>query len=281
MQAARSIDTWRTRTVIRGPVTIEDTNIARAWVRALGALCERGVKEITPLVVSIVGPDDGSPTGNTAVERGLDAALIAAGKYPTHTVANTIFPVGLWNTAAPRQLLFDRYAALLPRIKRVRQNRLGTYFERLIAFGPGGHNQLERIISAYRSGIHRRSALQASLFDPLRDQTAQPRRGFPCLQQVAFVPIEEDGVGVTGFYATQYILDRGYGNYLGLARLGTFVAHELGRRLRQVTCIAAVAQLGQGVALATARNLRDQFEPVVDVPAAVGSAAQIIEGAAS
>jgi hypothetical protein len=280
MPVAQPIGTWRIRTVTRGPVTIEDSDLARAWVRALVALCERGVQELTPLIVSATGRDGGSPTDNPAIERALDAALIAAGKYPTHTVANTIFPMGLWNPAAPRQVLFDRYVALLPRLKRVPQNRLGTYFERLVAFSPGGHNQLERIISTYQRGIHRRSAMQASLFDPLRDQTAQPRRGFPCLQQVAFVPIEEDGIGVTGFYATQYILDRGYGNYLGLARLGAFMAHELGRRLRQVVCIAAVAQLGQNVALASARNLRDQLRPAVELGAPAGSTAQAIEGAA-
>lgn len=264
----------------RGPVTIEDSDLGRAWVRAIDALCERGVQEITPLVVSITGRDGGPPTDNPVVECALDATLIAAGKYPTHTVANTIFPVRLWNPSAPRQLLFDRYSALLPRIKRVRQNRLGTYFERLVAFDRGGHNQLERIISTYRRGIHRRSALQASLFDPLRDQTAQPRRGFPCLQQVAFVPMEEDGLGVTAFYAMQYIFDRGYGNYLGLARLGAFVAHELGRRLRQVACIAAVAKLGQNVPVASARNLRDQLQPAVEAGTPAGDAARSIEGAA-
>jgi len=260
-----------------GPVIIEDSDLARAWVRALDALCDRGVQEISPLVVSVTGRDGGSPADNPAVERTLDAALIAVGKYPTHTVANTIFPSSLWTPSAPRQVLFDRYMRIRPRLKRY--SPYGTYFGRLASFGSGGHNQLEKIISTYQGGVHRRTALQASLFDPLLDQTAQRQRGFPCLQQVAFMPIEEDGLSVTGFYAMQYILDRGYGNYLGLARLGAFVAHELGRRLRRVICIAAVAQLGRNATMASARTLRDQLKPMFEGDTAVGNAVQPIEGA--
>lgn len=43
---------------------------------------------------------------------------------------------------------------------------------------------------------------------------------------------------MTAFYATQHILNKAYGNYLGLARLGEFVASEVGLTLKNLTCIA-------------------------------------------
>jgi len=41
----------------------------------------------------------------------------------------------------------------------------------------------------------------------------------------------------------QYLFERAYGNYLGLKRLGEFMAHEMSLRLERVICIAAVGKL--------------------------------------
>ena len=164
-----------------------------------------------------------------------------------HEVANTIFPISLWNPHADRRQLYERYRRILPRVARDRRNRYGLYFERLIAFGhdasfQDGVNQLEHIIQTWHSGNHRRTALQAAIFDPTKDHTNQRQRGFPCLQEVTFAPVGADELSVTGFYATQYIFERAYGNYLGLCRLGRFMAHEMGRDLVQVTCVASPAK---------------------------------------
>ena len=42
--------------------------------------------------------------------------------------------------------------------------------------GNNGVNQLEHIIQTWHKGNHRRTALQAGLFDPLKDHTDQPVR---------------------------------------------------------------------------------------------------------
>ena len=76
------------------------------------------------------------------------------------------------------------------------------------------------------------------------DHTNQRQRGFPCLHQVAFSPLGQGRLAVTGFYGTQHIFRRGYGNYIGLCELGQFMARGLGLQLSRVTCIAAVAELG-------------------------------------
>lgn len=222
---------------------IEDDNLSRAWGRAARPMLVRGgPKEIAPLCVSITGFDAGVPREDAGIRLALDRALVAAGKQDCHTVANTIFPKSMWNLNAARAFLFERYARLLPRLRNASvKNRHGLYFERLITGGPESHpNQLDFVIENYRSrkGV-RRSALQVAVYDAARDQSAAAQRGFPCLQHVTFAPVGRE-LNVNAFYATQYVLERAYGNYLGLCRLGEFMAHELDLTLARVTCFTGI-----------------------------------------
>ena len=84
--------------------------------------------------------------------------------------------------------------------------------------------------------------LQAATFDPKVDHTKAALRGFPCLQQVSFAVQDDKTIAVNGFYAFQYIGKRAYGNYVGLCRLGHFVAHELGTELSRMTCFSGIAK---------------------------------------
>ena len=52
-------------------------------------------------------------------------------------------------------------------------------------------------------------------------------------------------LAVTGVYATQDIVDKAYGNYVGLHRLGVFMAQEMGLKLDRLTCIATPAVRGR------------------------------------
>ncbi len=114
----------------------------------------------------------------------------------------------------------------------------------MVAYGPDRFNQLEHVIAAYNEGLHRRSALQVAIFDPGEDHTRQRQRGFPCIQQVGFAKVGETGLVVTAYLPMQYIFERAYGNYLGLSRLGQFVAHEIGLELKMVQCFVGVASRG-------------------------------------
>ena len=51
------------------------------------------------------------------------------------------------------------------------------------------------------------------------------------------------GLVVNAFYATQQLFDKAYGNYLGLARLGAFMAHEMRLPLVRLNVFAGVAKL--------------------------------------
>src|ERR1700729_973240 len=114
----------------------------------------------------------------------------------------------------------------------------------MISGGPKGEeNQLQFALSHFTARPKvRRSMLQVGVFQPAVDHTNAAQRGFPCLQQVSFAPTS-GGLAICAFYAVQYLMERGYGNYLGLCRLGRFVAHELKLPLAKVTCIAGIAEL--------------------------------------
>jgi hypothetical protein len=226
-------------------------------------LATRSDAELAPLVVSVTGFGNGEPVENEIVRTALDTCLETNKLQSVHTVANTIFPQSLWRDAeGDRKLFYATYLENLPSYVEMarKKNQLGLYFARLIAFHTdhktgerlsyvpqdleaADGNQLEFIIEHCRSPW-RRSMFQASIFDPLRDHTRSAQLGFPCLQHVSFVPdYNAKTFMLNAFYATQQAFDRAYGNYLGLYRLGAFVAQEAGLTFTRMTCFVGVEKM--------------------------------------
>lgn len=222
---------------------IEDENLSVAWARGLQVAAAASHSEVAPLVVSVTGfSAAGEFQESPELRCCFDTYLEASKLQSVETVANTIFPSSLWDPGKARQELFDRYERVFPRLRKM-GSRKGTYFQRMISGGPDDHpNQLDFVIDLFKSrtGV-RRSALQVCVFDPKRDHSASARLGFPCLQHLTFAPTKE-GLTLNAFYAVQYLVERAYGNYVGLCRLGRFVAYELQMPLVRVTCSAGIAQ---------------------------------------
>ncbi len=229
------------------PIVVTSENVSIAWAEAFIRVLEPG--SAPSLIVQIDASEYGIIEDEDVRSR-LSAALSQRKLSSIETVANTIFPNSLWNPDEHRQELFDRYKAIWPKIKKCRANCYGVYFQRLIAFpdfGDDGINQLEHIISTYGRGNHRHSAHQAAIYAPAIDATNQRQRGFPCLQQIAFsIDHDRDMLTVIAFYPTQHIFEKAYGNYLGLCRLGVFMAHELGMEFGGMQCFASHPKLGAG-----------------------------------
>ena len=251
---------------------IVDSNISSAWARAFLKVVEAG--EISPLVVVVEGLDGSAPTEIPKIRSALDREMAEQlGGLSCETVASTIFPTSLWNPEMDRNELYERYRKIYGRVKKHSRNRYGVYFQRLIGFGwdasfDNGVNQLEHIIQTWQRGNRRRSALQAAIVDPRKDHTHQPLRGFPCLQQVAFARDGKDGLSITGFYATQYMFERAYGNYLGLFHLGRFMAREMGLNLTKIVCIAtpAVRHQSKTSLHGLYKQVKDALADTVDEP---------------
>lgn len=231
------------------PVMISDSNLSRAWSRLLLTVLGGAGTEVSPLILSVSGFDEAVIVPeDPAVRQAVDELLKRKGRLTVEDVAFTIFPQRLWEMSrGDRTRLFTLYRATFPRWQAMNRkaNGRGLYFERMIMYGRGpcDGNQLEWILSQYgsRAGV-RRSMLQATTFDPGRDHVASAQLGFPCLQQVSFEPTAA-GLVVNAFYATQQIFDKAYGNYLGLAQLGAFMAHEMDMPLARVNVMVGVAKL--------------------------------------
>jgi hypothetical protein len=232
------------------PLFITSNNLSTAWSRVYLHILDNPGTEISPLIVSITGfNDNGEAREDAEVRKTLDAVLSDEDKVNVEDAAYTIFPQRLWQMAkGDRQRLFQMYrdwAFPAYKASNRRLNGRGLYFERLIAFGggPEAGNQLEWILKQYKQKPSiRRSMLQASIFDPTRDHVAQAQLGFPCLQHVSFLP-GKDGLSMNAFYATQQLLYRAYGNFLGLTQLGAFMAQEMGMPFVQMNVTAGVEKL--------------------------------------
>jgi hypothetical protein len=233
------------------PNIIEHDNLSHAWAELFLRIIDNPGTKTSTTVISLRCLGKGVCEDST-IRSALDACLTAFNKQQVQTVSNTIFPENLWKLSqGNRQVLFEKYISNLTRIKALNRakNCRGLYFERLIAFAPepngGINNQLEYIISQYNGNPgFRKSAFQASIFDPRRDHTKSGQLGFPCLQHLQFVPDnQERTLSVNAFYATQQVFEKAYGNYLGICRLGQFMAHEMNLPLDTVNIVIGVAKV--------------------------------------
>ncbi len=253
-------------------IPIHGKNLSEAWARSFLECCDASGGVLSPGIVSFLVAEEHeswtleTPEIRQALEDQLNALGIrSANQSNVETVAGTIFPESIWKRCnGDREKLFAKYEEMWPLISNCRPaNNRGTYFWRLTSYGHKSINQLQKIITAWENGTRRHSALQAGIFDPTQDHRETPFLVFPCLQQVVFHPVGPNGsrgMTVLAFYAKQLLLEKAYGNYLGLYRLGRFMAGEMGMTLRKVTCIASDLSLsdqhGKNACAQLARNLR-------------------------
>lgn len=229
--------------MITSPLLIEETNLSNAWCKVLDRIIKHPGIEITPLIISLTGFDE-----SMIAREALDLHLRNDHLGSIQTVSETIFPNSLYQFYDyDRTVLYREYIKNLPRIKNIdKNNRRGTYFERLIAYQGKDKNinQLEIIISSFKGkNVKRRSKLQASIFDPDKDHTNGLFQGFPCLQHITVFQSSNGGLVLNSFYAIQYLYRRGYGNWLGLINLGKFLANELQVDFERFNCYVGVEKL--------------------------------------
>jgi len=241
---------------------IEGDSVAECWLGALKRLVDERKKELSPVIMKINNTSTRPDYAND-LERELNVYLISNGHTEIETTAGTIFPQSL---SAGSESIFERYKKIWKYVKKEPKNRRGTYFQRMTSFGDlggNGVNQLQHIIETYngvdgvRGPVHRRSALIATIFDPALDHTPQPMLGFPCLQQVCFVP-HGSRMHMNAVYAMQYLCSRAYGNYVGLMRLGNFMASEMGLDFEYMNCMLSVLEL-QNMSKATAKEFVEKY----------------------
>lgn len=257
----------------KAPIIIEHSNLSIGWCHAFLQAVHTSARNLRPLVLTIGEFTESQPPEVGVLRESLDQHLSDLGKNTCAISALTIFPYKMWvRRGRPPCRTFSKLCTeqFLPRMQSLNgRNPYGTYFGRMMSFrgirsdGPREINQLQFAIELLNKKKRpRESALQISCFDPAKDHTGQPVRGFPCLQQVGISYDDNGQLAINAFYPMQYMFDRAYGNYLGLCHLGEFVAHETKLRFSRLTCFIGKPQLGE-VAKYKLKRLIEAAERVV------------------
>jgi hypothetical protein len=264
-------------------------SVSEAWLLSLERTAEAPDGQAVHVVSTVTEP--GLEIG--AVRRVLDDALEAAEAQPVETVAETIFPASLypdpgidWSPMLPRterdaldaaaESLYGAYNDMLPLLRTVKANRSGTYFSRMITWPgkePGGVNQLAariaRLRAEHTAGRQTHNTLDIdAAADALADAedlrgiqvyaaTDRRTRGFPCLTHVDLT-LHRGRLHATAVYRHQYLIDKAYGNLLGLSWLLQFLCQQTGYQLGELVVHATLADAqGRSRGLAIARDARD------------------------
>jgi hypothetical protein len=237
---------------------VDAGDVSDAWRQAMRALFARPGRRAIHTVVRIADP---VAEQDETWDR-LDQWLAGHELYSIETVANTIFPAHLATTSRDHAHLVDRYRRMYPTLrKRLPANRAGTYFGRLVAYPSrtGEFDQLGAVIQRIRrersSGQAKQARYEAALQHPddLTEDAAataiympgsdNSSMGFPCLSHCSFQLDRDDHVHLLGHYRSQYMVQRAYGNYVGLGQLLAYVAEQSGLRTGQLTVVAGLAQI--------------------------------------
>lgn len=246
---------------------IEGDSVSECWIKILKIFVDLKINELSPVIIHI--NDNGEDlSGNEDLKKDINKFLNTFSFPSIETTASTIFPSSLLGAESS---IFERYENTWKYIKKDSKNRRGTYFRRLMAYGEnsiagGGVNQLKHIVETYngingaRKPVHRRSALIATIFDPTIDHNSQPLLGFPCLQQLCFLPdSKKKTLSMNAVYAMQHLPTRAFGNYLGLMRLGRYMANEMGLKFVHLNCMISVISMGDKMSKTSAKKLVDKY----------------------
>ncbi len=242
-------------------------NLAEAWLEATALVLERGGKSYHLDVAFPAIYEEGHAPWPV-----LDQFLVEKEKEELNTVANTIFPAELYHPHLGEKAaaqLYENYEISMRVHQRTgRGNDFDTYFNRMVSYpvasgsteklgnkaellsADGRFNQLafqiERLRQA-RKKSKRRNSYEIGLSHPMDGEmrVQAPLNdvawgSFPCLSHVSVTMIQ-NRINLNATYRNQYMIERAFGNYVGLVRLTRFIAHESGCEPGEVQVIATGA----------------------------------------
>lgn len=170
--------------------------------------------------------------------------------YPVRTVANTIFPLSLYEDhGAPA--FYDVYLKkVFPRLKRNPQD-WGRYFERMIAYPvvDDVDNLLERLILKMKRNVDGgrpfRNIYELPIYNPVKDAEGRPRGG-QCLSYMSFKLDGEQRLLLSAVYRNHFYTEKLLGNLIGLGRLMQYVAERAGVTVGSLSILSTHAQVDTG-----------------------------------
>ncbi len=231
---------------------IPATTPTAAWLEAARYLVDQPDHRSTRIILEIA-----NPIALTAKDRAVydlvNNFLVNHGGLPVNTVANTIFPWGLYKRHGSPEF-YKQYLEAFPRIQKDCDARpWGTYFHRLIyRKAPTGQeiNPLKYLVEKLNKRLNNRAAYELNPTDPFLDIATYDAvhdkhhpLGGPCLSHVSFNLTADRKLELTALYRSHFYIQRALGNLFGLAQLLHFVTIETGLPMGSLTCISNTAQL--------------------------------------
>ena len=247
-------------------------SLSEAWLLALEQTVNSPKGRVAHLLMTATEPGFEIP----CIRHGIDGELVRADEQSVETVAETIFPRSLypdpgidWHPSlSPDQrqaidqaaeVLYNSYLSMLPLLRTVPANDIGTYFSRMISWpgkDRGGTNQLARVTHRLRSVRHFGRANEnkidvdlsadcldeATLLEGVQISAANDRRtrGFPCLVHLDF-SLLSGKLNCAAIYRHHYLIAKAYGNFVGLSRLMQFLCQQSGFQIGELVVLAGVA----------------------------------------
>jgi thymidylate synthase len=204
--------------------------------------------------------------------------LAKAARQSVETVAGTIFPSALYTDPgfdwfpeidrdkqalldAAANSMYQQYCEMLPLLLTADGNRLGTYFGRMVSWPgkqAGGVNQIAARVTALRRENRERRGTNNTLDIDVAADSDQPLRGvqmyaatdnrirgFPCLTHIDLT-LYNGRLHCTAVYRHQYLVEKAYGNMLGLSMLLEFLCQQSGYELGELVIHATLADSERG-----------------------------------
>lgn len=222
--------------------------VSEGWLAACQMLLDARAHEATHVVVRMSTPLPEDPD----VRAAADVFTAQAGHAPIDEVRNTIFPAAMAKRFTDPVELAAQYMEDYE-LRRQLAGGQGTYFGRICAYphpkGPATP-QLEvlaRRLIAASNGTRWRAVYQVNIYAEHKDQE-KSRGFFPCMAHLGFhlalgTGNAVDRLDCVALYRNQDVTVKGYGNYLGLAQLQTYLANAAGFTPGELMVIAGHASM--------------------------------------
>jgi Thymidylate synthase len=227
-------------------------NVSVAWVRALEAMLAIPGHAAVHFSVRIADSGEGEVSGIRVI---ADKLLELGNLQRIKSIRSTIFP-DVWARRLPEPVdLARHYREQYPTLRRFPKNKRGTYFGRLVAYPMGRaeneepFDQLTDLVNKLRNesrvskGATRARKLssryEVNIWMPGDLPTGM---AFPCMAHMSF-HLVGGRLHLVAHYRNQFLIERAYGNYLGLAQLQRYVSDAVELRPGELMVLAGHASL--------------------------------------
>lgn len=222
---------------------VHGRDCVEAWQAAVKLILTNH-KALRNLVVEIEDPsyfDD-------AWANKYNPAKLKRGTKPLRDVVNTIFPQKTLQNSPNRKSFYTRYLRAYKKGRIRNKAAWGTYFQRLVDFGPRHVNQLEKVIDCLRHWKNQHRA--AFVFHLSAPDLDSPRPlGAPCWQFGELLCHDDNRIDLVAVYRSHDYFSKALGNFIGLGRLLDFICKATRKRRGKLICHSIYAFVDPGANL--------------------------------